>query len=283
MAYGDKRGMKDPGEYGIGDYFLMGSSGAIGILAATLADLNQRGEASALFQISIFITRLIGIEFMPFYVILLALMSLGALSIFFFQPLSMREAFLQGFGVLAGLMTILPANYVNAAPPVMPDATDIEEQAQAKINSDIGQIRDAQTVSQSTVQQVTYQQSSEMIGYNLVLRVEFPEGLREDLSRMIARGTLRGRLYNEATDTSYDLFRNGGADAYFNNDTLTIRTTIPGLTDEAKLWTRIEASGYAIALESFDARLGGNSAWNISMTPSNTPIFIQRLTNPYWF
>ncbi|WP_306249504.1 hypothetical protein [Parvularcula sp. IMCC14364] len=282
MAYGDKRGMKDPGEYGVGDYFLMGSSGAIGIMAATLADLNQRGEASALFQISIFTTRLTGIEFMPFYVILLALMSLGALSIFFFQPLSMREAFLQGFGVLAGLMTILPANYVNAAPPEMPEATTTEQQVEAKIISGLGQQETAFPESVAPTN-VALQQSSEAIGYSLVIRVEFPEGLREDLSQMIRRGALRGRLYNEQTKTSYDLFRNGGADASFAGNVLTIRTTIPGLDAQAKLWTRIEARGYAIALESFEASKGGNGAWSISMTPSDTPIFLQRLTNPYWF
>lgn len=281
MAYGERLHAKPPGDYGVIDYFKFAFAGSVGIAAATLTDLNQRGEASALYQISIALTRIIGAEYMPFYVVLLVLMVLGAASIFFMQPLSMREAFLQGFGLLAVMMTILPANYVNAAPPQM----EMTEDGPVEVAS--GQARVTAPVllnaALPAARPAAMQDDRDMMAYNLVIRIEFPNGLQNEMSTMLRRGTLRGRLYNESTKTSYDLFSNGGADATMSGNTLTIRTSIPGTAPTTTMYARVEATGYQIILESYTAQRGNNSTWSISMTPSNTPLFLQRLTNTYWF
>ncbi|MGE4035436.1 MAG: hypothetical protein AB7F91_14725, partial [Parvularculaceae bacterium] len=104
MAYGAKRGIKSPGEFGIMDIAGMGLAGAAGIVAALVTDYQQKGEASSLYTINQWAATLgeiLGLGQVPLWMVVLGLIAAGGLSIFYFQPITRQGAFAQGFGLLA--------------------------------------------------------------------------------------------------------------------------------------------------------------------------------------
>ena len=283
MAYGDRNMRKEPGSFGAVDLLGMGLAAAFGIIAAIVFDLTQHDEGSALFVINKWIARLtevVGIGAIPLYGVVLILMGLGALSILYFQPVTMRGAFAQGFGALAALTTIAPSDLGTALPgggaeDLPPPA--FEEPASAVPARFVplpvaatGAIRTSASLARAE-------------GYAVRIRVNFPEGLSGDIEAMIQRGTLRGRLWNETAGRTYNLFRSGGGELEFENGTLFIETTLPGEAATATLWTRIEAEGYAIQVENYMARKGANPVWTINMRPSGRPLFLQRMGQSYRF
>ena len=301
MAYGELRGRKAPGEFVFSDYFGFAAAGSVGIIAAILVDLQQSADASALFVMNKWISNfstLLGFGELPLYIVILILMAIGAISIVYFQPVTMQSAFIQGFSVLAALMTIAPADLGGAleAPMDMeelPPPAEASLKPQARMAAYMGEIGGLSV--QQGIQPAVYQQpariekvalqpdSARSNGYNLTIVINFPDGLREDVSNMVRRGTLRGRIYNSATEKSYNMFRSSGADANMSGNKLTIRTSLDGTDPTTKVYARVEAAGYTITIEEFEARLGRNAAWQIDMTPSNTPLFLQRLGKSYWF
>ena len=302
MAYGELRGRKAPGEFNFADYFGFASAGSVGIIAAILVDLQQSADASALFVMNKWISNfsgLLGFGELPLYVVVLILMALGAASIIYFQPVTMQSAFIQGFSVLAALMTLAPADLGGSLEAPMEMDDELPPPAEASLQPQIrnaaymgslggagvrGGIQPA--VYQKAVAQVetvSLQRDGAAQGYNLTLVITFPNGLREDASTMIRRGTLRGRVYNSATEKSYNMFRSSGAEAKMTGNRLTIRTSLDGTDDTTKVYARVEAAGYAITIEEFEASIGRNPNWEINMTPSNTPLFLQRLGKSYWF
>ena len=46
--------------------------------------------------------------------------------------------------------------------------------------------------------------------FDLHLKINFTDGVPEDFERMIRRGAIRGRLHNEATGETWNLFRSTG-------------------------------------------------------------------------
>ena len=117
MPYGLKRGVKNPGEYNFADMFGLALAGATGIIAALVTDYQQKGEASALYTINQWVvsaSRMIGLGDTPLWVVVIGLISLGAGSIFYFQPITRQGAFAQGFGLLAVMMTAVPADLAGA-------------------------------------------------------------------------------------------------------------------------------------------------------------------------
>lgn len=137
----------------------------------------------------------------------------------------------------------------------------------------------------------TYGQSARMIQvqnrqvsrYEVVIKINFPEGIPSNVDTMIRRGELRGRLHNQETNETWNLFRTAGGTVKRNGDTLTVRAGVPTRSDSSRLWIRVEAKGYAIEEQSATANKGQRLNWNIDMTPSNTPLFVQRLNKSYWF
>ncbi len=314
MAYGDRRVNKLPSDFGISDYFGLSFAGALGIVTAMLVDLQQSADASALFVINRwmgYLGAIFGFGELPLYSVLLIMMGIGALSIFYFQPVSFQAAFAQGFGVLAALMTIAPADLGGAlnAPmegEILPAPTVEEARLDHYGNQSnvYEMVREASWVgsisgsmAQNGLQQAVYRQpektqlvtaayqsnSGNTNSYNIRIVIDLPNGLPRNIDAMIRSGTLRGRLFNETSGKTYNLFRNGGARIEADDNSITIETSLPGNGDTVTLWARVECSRYQIAVESFEAVRGDNATWEISMTPSKTPLFLQRLGNSYWF
>lgn len=279
MSYGDRNMRKMPGEFGPVDMMGLGLSAAAGIVAAIVFDLTQHDEGSALFLINKWVARvteMVGMGAIPLYGVVLMLMGIGAMSILYFQPVSMKGAFAQGFGALAALTTIAPSDLGTALPggfeeplPAPFESAPFEDGAAAIPASFAVPAAAAATAVQD--------------GYGVRMRIVFPEGLPDDIEQMVDDGTLRGRLHNEETRKTYNLFLSGGGELSYEDGSLRVATRLPGGAAQATLVARIEAAGYEIRTESVAVAQGPNPVWTIEMTPSGQPLFLQRMGNSYKF
>jgi len=277
-----------------------GLAAAIGIGAAVVVDLFQHREASALYVINrqiVDLTTLLGVDTIPLYGVMLLLMVVGAGSILFFEPITYRGAFAQGFGVLAALVTVAPSDLgTPLEAPMEIDGTmnfddsmfddgafgdeplDTGEEARLLVDPPI--VPTSLAFAATTTAAAAVQDSTE---YQLRIQVEFPEGLKDDFQTMIRRGTLAGKLWNPETGTVYNLFRNSGARMGYRDGMLRIETVVKGVDSAAELWILVEADGYKIQEVKYAAKTGVNRIWNVEMEESGTPLFIQRLRHSYRF
>ena len=292
MAYGVKRGIKSPGEFGFSDMFGLALAGSTGIIAALVTDYQQKGEASALFTINQWVvsaSTLLGFSTIPLWMVALGLVIFGAASIFYFQPITRQGAFAQGFGLLAVMMTAVPADLAGGL-EAMNDLPGLEASGAPDRQAALGA---AGLINASFAPAVYSADGSARIiqaqnraayKYDVIIKINFPNGIQSNVDTMIRRGELRGRLHNEATGETWNLFRTAGGSLTRNGDTLTVRAGVPTRADgSSRLWIRVEAAGYAIEEQSASANRGRRLNWNIDMTPSSTPLFVQRLNKSYWF
>ncbi|MBI1366467.1 MAG: hypothetical protein GC153_11005 [Alphaproteobacteria bacterium] len=287
MAYGVKQGVKAPGEFGVTDLMGLALAGAAGIIAALITDYKQKGEASALYTINQWVStagRMAGFGDVPLWVVVVGLIAIGAGSIFYFQPITRQGAFAQGFGLLAVLMTSVPSDIAGALqgantaglPGLGPAAMNREAASS-------GIVPAVYTVNEGARAQV-YQVADSTDRFQVTITINLPDGLKGSMDQLIRTGNLRGRLHNEATNATYNLFRSAGATVQNVGNSIVIRAGVPrGPGDTNRLWVRIECEGYLIQETSADARAGEPLNWQIDMQPSKTPLFIQRLNKSYWF
>ncbi|GGD03405.1 hypothetical protein [Aquisalinus flavus] len=308
MSYGERKGVRKlPGEYNFADMIGFGLAGALGIVFAIMADMQQSDGGSALFTVSrwfSYVSVMIGIGSLPLYVVILILMAIGAGAVYYFQPVTLQGAFAQGFGVLAAVMTVAPSDIGRPldAPdmPTIINESEASAGVQARFAGYVGDL-EGSAMRDSLFQEAVLSsgstpavrsrplavalQSSEATSFNLTMEIMLPNGLKEEPDVMIRRGTMRGKLRNDDNGQTYNVFLNSGAIVRKSptNDRLTIMTSVPGSGNTANLRARIEIDGYAINLESFTATAGRSNSWQISMTPSSTPMFMQRLNQSYDF
>lgn len=264
MPYGVKHGLKAPGDFGLADLTGLSLSGAAGIISALVLDFSRKGEASALFTLNHWLVQagdMIGFDRAPLWVVFAGLVAIGAASVFFFQPITRAGAYGQGFGLLAVIMTAIPPDSAGGlyAPSTPSNTSRIENVA------------------------FTQAQASTSRRYTIQLTITAPDGFRQEVATMIQNGTLRGRLYNANSGARYDLFRNAGSQMTVDGQTLTILAGVPAIEDSAQLYTRIELAGYKIEEQSATATYGDVLNWNITLESSDVPLFLQRLTQSYWF
>lgn len=278
MGYRERKARFESGGMTVGDVIGLGIASAVGIVAAAFLDLTQAAEASSLFVINKWVsafTTLIGVGNLPLYGVLLLLMAIGGFAIVFFQPVTLRGAFVQGFGLLAVLTTVAPSD-LGQSLPGLPSAAP----AELSMNSTNPL---AQQVSMRTNAAAVINETQP--GYTIRMQIELPNGLAKDrsLSSLVDDGSVRGKLYDETTGATYNLFRNSGATVEADGKTIRIATRLPGTAPETSLVARIESKGYRIVESRFAANNGLNQPWVIKMQPSSTPLLIQRLRRPYWF
>ena len=302
MAYGENKAVAYEREIGFFGILGYGIAAAVGIGAAVIVDLLQQREGSALFVINkqvLFVTNLLGVDSIPLYGVMLLVMLVGAASVLYFQPVTSRGAFTQGFGVLAALVTLSPSfigeplpsseDMTGAMPPMEFDAPmETEDAPEASEEASLApslvvpaSLHPASaSASASAAAAAAVQGRTE---YRLRIEINFPDGLRSDFQSMVRRGRLSGKLWNPETGTVYNLFRSSGARMGYDDDALRIETTVGGVDGSADLWILVEADGYAIKEQQFSARAGANRIWTVNMEPSNTPLFLQRLNHSYRF
>ncbi|MEO0878930.1 MAG: hypothetical protein AAFY22_04375 [Pseudomonadota bacterium] len=287
MPYGVKRGIRTPGEYGISDLFGLGLAGAAGIIAAVITDYRSQGEASAIYTINewtVAVSTMLGLGDIPLYVVVLGLITIGAGSVFYFQPLTRQGAFAQGFGLLAVMMTAIPGDLAGALQPMEASLEELAPppSSASKTANPAGPTQAAFTDGQVRATK-TASVKQEAARYEVTLMIEFEGGIPGDVADLIRRGKLRGRLHNADTDRTFNLFRNGGAVIRQKGETLIVRAGVPARSDEATLWIRIECEGHKIEQQSNTARLRTPLEWTVTLEQSSTPMFLQRLGQSYWF
>lgn len=286
MPYGVKRGYKAAGDYGVGDVFGLSLAGAAGIIAAVVTDYQQQGEASALYTINQWVvtaSRILGFGDVPLWAVVAGLVALGAGSVFYFQPITRQGAFAQGFGLLAVMMTAVPGDLAGSLESLkvndLPDLEPVSLQREAALPEGIQYA--SYTVNEGRIYRAQHETSA--AAYHVHLAINFTEGLPENIETMIRKGTLRGRLHNEQTGETYNIFRAAGGTLEQSGDTVIVHAGVPARAETAKLWVRIECEGYAIEEQSADASLAQPLEWSIDLRHSNTPLFLQRLRKSYWF
>lgn len=283
MPYGVKRGYKAPGDFGAGDILGLGLAGSAGIVSALVTDYQQSGEASALFTINrwvVMLGDLLGFADVPLWAVVLGLTAVGALSIFYFQPITRQGAFAQGFGLLAVMMTAVPADLASGIESV-PGMDDLPGLSSSEREASAARVIPASyTQARVTEVQARRRQADK---YDVDIVVRFTAGMPDNIETLIRTGALRGRLHNEDTDETWNLFRSAGGQIRQRGDTLRIRAGVPARSATARLWVRIEAMGYEIQEESAQARLGETLTWTVELAPSSTPLFLQRFRKSYWF
>ena len=290
MSYGVKRGVKAPGEWGVGDLAGLALAGATGIIAALVTDYQQSQEASALFTINQWVVglgSLLGFTDIPLWMVVAGLTMLGAGSIFYFQPITRQGAFAQGFGLLAVLMTMTPADLaggmessVEALPGLQPASLVREVSADPMMADPL-----IKTVAYAPGGGAIYKVQSRGASdkYDLHLKIVYPNGISDDIDSLIRRGAFRGRIHNADTNETWSISRSAGGTLRVEGNTMYIHAGIPAESQTARIWVRIEMTGYAIEEQSAEARLGEQLDWTVTMTPSATPLFLQRLNKSYWF
>lgn len=284
MAYGAKHGIKTPGEYGFMDIAGLGLAGAAGIVAALVTDYQQKGESSSLYTINQWAAALgdiLGFGNVPLWAVVLSLIAAGGLSIFYFQPITRQGAFAQGFGLLAVLMTAVPADLAGGIQPTGPMLPDLEPVA---LNREAG-LGDGIVLASLAAEdaRVIEVQDRQAARYVVELNIVFPGGVPSNIDDLIRRGACRGRLHNADTKETFNLFRSAGGNVIVRGDSLVVRAGVPARSTEATLWVRVEVEGYAIEEQSAKATLDSPLNWTVNMRTSSTPLFIQRLTKSYWF
>ncbi len=280
MAYGVKRGVKAPGDYSIVDMAGLALAGSAGIISALVTDYQQSGEASALFTINQWVVQLgaiLGFGAVPLWMVVIGLTLLGAGSIFYFQPITRQGAFAQGFGLLAVMMTAVPSNLAGGLEAINDTLPGLEAPSQEVSVEGARVYRASYTPAQYV------QVQNRAAKYDVHLTVNFPNGLPDNVDTMIRKGSLRGRLHNQDTGETFNLFRTAGGSLSQQGNSLVIHAGVPARSNNGKLWVRVEAQGYAIEITSYDAALGQRVDWTVDMTPSSTPLFMQRLNKSYWF
>ncbi len=289
MAYGMKRGIKTPGEYGIADIFGLGLAGSAGIVAALVTDYQQKGESSALYTINqwaVSVAGILGFGHVPLWTVVAGMIAVGAGSVFYFQPITRQGAFAQGFGLLAVLMTAVPADLaggLESTGATLPDLEPVVFEREAARDDGIMTANFSAGAAPEAQARVIEIQDRQAARYVVELRIDFPNGAPEDVDQMIRRGAMRGRLHNEDTGETFNLFRNAGGNMMMRGDSLIIRAGVPARSATAKLWVRIESEGYLIEELSETASLSDPLNWTVTMRPSSTPLFLQRLNKSYWF
>jgi hypothetical protein len=281
-----KRGYKAAGDYGVGDVFGLALAGAAGIIAAVVTDYQQQGESSALYTINQWVvsaSRILGFGDVPLWAVVAGLVSFGAASVFYFQPLTRQGAFAQGFGLLAVMMTAVPGDLAGSLGTVgtddLPELEPVTFQREAAVT---GGIQNASyTINEARVYQAQHEVSA--AAYHVHLFITFADGLPESLETMIRKGTLRGRLHNAQTGETYNIFRAAGGTLEQRGDTVIVHAGVPARADAATLWVRIECEGYTIEEQSAEARLGQPLDWAIDLRHSSAPLLLQRLRKSYWF
>ena len=282
MPYGVKQGVKTPGNYTIADMAGLALSGAAGIIAALVTDYQQQGESSALFTINQWFVQfgsLLGFTDIPLWMVVLGMTAVGAGSIFYFQPITRQGAFAQGFGLLAVLMTAVPADLAGGIQGINDSLPGLESVSTREASIE-GRVYQA---SYTPAQYVQAQSERGAAKYDVHLVINFPNGLPDNVDTMIRRGSLRGRLHNEDLNQTWNLFRSAGGTVRKQGNSLVIHAGVPARSKDARLWVRVEAEGYTIQVESYQASVGETVEWNVDMVPSSTPLFIQRLGKSYWF
>ncbi|MBY0423591.1 MAG: hypothetical protein K2Q06_14895 [Parvularculaceae bacterium] len=303
MAYGVKRGVKTPGDFNTADIAGLALASSAGIVSALVVDYNQKGEASAIYTINqwaVQLSRLLSLGDIPLWAVVLTIIGVGAASIFYFQPITRQGAYAQGFGLLAVLMTAVPADLAGGleamttrslAPlpaPASPDAATAPgtpSDAPVAPTPDGGVVRANFSPATEPAPLPSAGDVDDRQGalYDVTLTITFPNGLPDDVESMIRKGTLRGRLHNQESGDTFNLFRTAGGTVQQRGNALVVLAGVPATKNSATLWVRIEAERYKIDVRSTTATVGQKVDWRIVMEPSNTPLFVQRLNNSYWF
>ena len=276
MPYGSKKGLKAPGGFGVAGFpglSLAALGGAFGVL---VIDLQQKGEASSLFTMNKWVAtfgEFAGFGHAPLWLAAFIVVIFGTGSIFYFQPATRKGAFALGLGLSAVILTAIPAELGEGLSGLGEEALGTDQQIARVMHGSYMPVSMTSTDASPTDDEY----------YNVQLKIEVPNVLPEHIGEAIRRGGLRGRLHNESTGRTYNLFRNAGGRVRYDDKLILIQAAVPANEVEARLWVRIELNGYVIEEQSADARVSTPLEWDMTLRPTSVPMMIRRFGRSFWF
>ena len=266
------------------NWFRLSLTGAVGILAAVIVDLQNRGYDSALFVVArgmVLAAAAVGIMAVPLYVTIGLLMAIGAAVVLYFRPHGLRPAFMTGFGSLAALTTMVPGYSGEAMGVPIEDRDGVPVIEKGDVDVVALAAPPMRLASMVPVSQDAELAAAPSEVFEVAVRLDFPNGLPEPVAISMSEGRLKARLYNPLTRKAYDLFTVGGRPIVREGNTLLVRAAIPAGAPEGTLLLRIEADGYAIEEAETRARSRKDIVWDVVMRPSTEPLLFQRLKHSY--
>ncbi|MEL6366089.1 MAG: hypothetical protein AAFR11_14730 [Pseudomonadota bacterium] len=292
MAYGENKGLVS-GQFGVWDYVGLAVFGGLGILIAALADFFMKPNSSSLYVFNQWmweVTSTLGLPAPSILGLLLILSGIGAGSVFYFQPVTRQGAFAQGFGLLAALVTLSPADTGVSADAVGDDAADAIylEEISAPTEALDGHAEGVGTFNGQPAPRLVERTSMRATAanrYEIIFRVTMSKGVPENLIDTARMGDARARVYNPNTKRKYDIL---GPNARLDEDdpsVLVLPVGIPAGKGErqGEIVVRFEIPGYTILEETKALTVGAREEWTIEMEPSNIPLRLQRLGRTFKF
>jgi len=302
MAYGENKGVVT-GQFGVGDYAGLAFSGAAGITTAAITDFFVKPTSSSLYvfnQWLVEISDVLSMPSPPLYAVIIMLVIVGAGSIFYFQPVTRRGAFAQGFGLLAALVTISPSDTSVQAESFATGG--LEEPIYLEDIAYRAQKAPAAPTHGSTVAPADAKLMRTRLAapaaaagagaaaiadqrYDIIFRVKLPNGLPDNLLGKAREGAARARVYNANTRRAYNVLGPSMRPDPEDPNMLVIPVGIPASASEssALIMVRLEIPGYEILETERTFAVGQRQDWVISMSPSNVPLRVQRLGRTFRF
>ncbi|HXZ67807.1 MAG TPA: hypothetical protein VEH07_04385 [Alphaproteobacteria bacterium] len=285
------------------DAIAKGIAGSIGILAALVIDYLQKGDSSSL----LFATKLVNqaalarfnVSAVPAWIYLVIVLIAGFAMVYIFEPTNKRNAFYAGAGVLGFLATFSPIAQQTLQIPSAEELPSLDSLLQATQTVPDGTLAPATTAplapaspapapagkgfaeEGAAIQPQAFDRSnSEMvvaqaqtIPVNII--IVLPAGAKGSLAG------IRVMLHEDATGQTKSLDGSGRFAKMGDRLVIFYQTTVMA-AGSTSVKVRVEAEGYTITEKPFtitpDMRV---ARIELPLTPSSTPLAVQRLNYPY--
>lgn len=261
-------------------------AGTLGIMGALAIDYFQKGADSALMYgtqlVNQYALARFGVSDLPPFIYILILIVAGFAMVYIFEPSNKRNAFYAGAGVLGALATfspvqetsleLTPASYIEAPAP------NAESGASLNFGAPV-----VPAAWRPFGTQKAYQ-PAQASALPVRVMIQFPKS--QSTSSMPG---ISAALHDFNTDRTYKLGTGGRlADSREGPLVLYDLVITPGAPVGnviAKLGLRVEAQGYTIGYteNAVTSSTASPAVVEVTMTPSNLPLSIERLRHPRKF
>lgn len=263
---------------------------AMGLLAVLIADLVQKSDASAMIAVSRMVNTNLNISF-PLYYWVLAVLLLGMITVFLYEPMTKRNALYAGAGVLAFIMAWIP---VQDTMPLIPRGdSGIFGFAPASGDTDNFEslLRKAQiqnppaqyVINEGTPQERVYglpkKAPAALIPTAVRIVINVPMNANQPMPE------LNGQLFDAVSEQTYRFSDDGHveetASGYRVSYQATLITPRADAAPQAHVFCRVEGKGFKILNMETISQVGETMVLEATLVASGVPSLLQRLGQAY--
>lgn len=263
---------------------------ALGLSAALIADLVQKSDASAMIAVSRMVNSNLNMSF-PLYYWILAVLLLGMITVFLYEPMSKRNAFYAGAGVLAFIMAWIP---VQDTMPLIPSTGSgifgfAPASGDGKDFNDL--LRESHNkappvqyiLNEGSPQERVYGAPGNAAVALIPTAVRIVINIPMDTNQPMPE--LNGQLFDAVSEQTYRFSDDGHveetADGYRVSYQATLSTPRVNAAPQAHVFCRVESKGYKIVNMETVSQVGETMVLEATMVASRMPNLLQRLGQAY--